>query len=91
MPPEVKALLRETGIDAVRRIVALMDSEDERIALAAAMNIADRAFGKPTQVIAGDPEQPITVNVDDTRERVLGRLASVAARLEAGGGAGGLQ
>lgn len=80
MPPEVKALLRERGLDAVKRIVDLMDSADERIALAAASNIADRAYGKATQPIAGDDEGD-AIKISMTGEEARHDLASALARL----------
>ena len=41
-------LAREAAPDAVRRLIELMNSEDERVAVVACNSILDRAFGKPT-------------------------------------------
>lgn len=75
----VKPLLDQYGPEALRKLVALMESEDERIALMAAKEIADRAFGKPKPsededdgakraltiniVRYSDPEQPNSAQV----------------------------
>jgi hypothetical protein len=40
-------LARQAAPYAVHRLIALMDSEDERVAAVAANAILDRAFGKP--------------------------------------------
>jgi hypothetical protein len=46
---EIKTLARANGEAAFRKILALMDSEDERVALAAAQEVLNRAYGKPQQ------------------------------------------
>ena len=43
---ELQAILDEAAPDAVKRIIALCNSEDEKIALAASRDIADRVIGK---------------------------------------------
>jgi hypothetical protein len=40
-------LAQEAAPDAVRRLIELMNSEDERVAAVACNAILDRAFGKP--------------------------------------------
>ena len=40
-------LARQAAPDAVRRLIELMNSEDERVAAVACNAILDRAFGKP--------------------------------------------
>jgi len=42
-------LARQAAPDAVRRLIELMLSEDERVAAAACNAILDRAFGKPKE------------------------------------------
>lgn len=44
--------------EAIAALVAGLQSNDERIRIAAATALLDRAYGKPTQAIAGDPELP---------------------------------
>lgn len=67
---EVKALARSHGKTALQKIVALMDSEDERIALAASQTLLDRGFGKPSQSIVGGDEDDNPIRIDKI-ERVL--------------------
>jgi hypothetical protein len=49
---EVKELARRYGPEAFRRIVQLMRSDDERVALAAATVVLDRAYGRPITPVA---------------------------------------
>lgn len=48
---EAKALARKHGKHAIRRLVTLIDAQDERVAVAAAQAILDRGYGKPAQAI----------------------------------------
>ena len=48
---EIKELAREKVPAAFARICALIDSADERTALAAAQEVLNRAYGKPTQAV----------------------------------------
>lgn len=48
---EIKELARAHVPAAFAKICALVDSDDERTALAAATEILNRAYGKPTQAI----------------------------------------
>lgn len=45
----VVQLARTKGPEAIRKLVKLLDSYDEKIQLAAANAILDRGFGKPVQ------------------------------------------
>lgn len=51
MAPEVKELARSAAPRAFQRIVDLVDSEDEKVALAASKEVLDRALGKPNQSV----------------------------------------
>lgn len=52
-------MAREHSVAAINRIVALQGSADERVALAAAQALLDRAYGKPAQAhIGGDEDDP---------------------------------
>ena len=44
---EVKALARKHSDAAFKKIISLLESIDERVALAAAQDIPNRAYGKP--------------------------------------------
>lgn len=46
---QVKQCAKENSEAAMRKIVALMENEDPRVALAAAIHVLDRAYGKPEQ------------------------------------------
>lgn len=48
---EVKALARESGAEAVQKLVELMRGDDRRTALAAAQALLDRGYGKPGQSV----------------------------------------
>jgi hypothetical protein len=45
------AASRQHGPDAIERLVELMSSENERVALSAAQALLDRGFGKPQQSV----------------------------------------
>ena len=47
--PDAVAILKAAVPDAVRRLVALSQSDNEKIALQAATAILDRVWGKPMQ------------------------------------------
>lgn len=54
----VKDLARENAPRAMGRLVELIEHADPRIAAVAANSVLDRAYGKPTQPIAGDNDAP---------------------------------
>lgn len=62
---EVVALARKNSVAAMQRMVDLMDAEDERIALAAATQVLDRAYGKPKQLEAPEDAEKrnVTINI----------------------------
>jgi hypothetical protein len=45
----IKLLARENSFEAMQKIVKLMEDPDPRVALAAAIHVLDRAWGKPEQ------------------------------------------
>ena len=55
---EIKELARSFGKEALEKMAALLESDDEKVRLAAAQALLDRGYGKPTQMIAGDDELP---------------------------------
>lgn len=57
---EALDLARNAAPRAIGRVVELVDSKDERVALAAANTIIDRVYGKPTQPLGNDPDNPLT-------------------------------
>src|SRR5579862_5915089 len=57
---DVKALAREHGPAAIAKLRLIMDgAESEAAQVAAARELLDRAYGKPTQTLAGDPNAPL--------------------------------
>jgi hypothetical protein len=58
---QMRALARGAATAAIARLVALSNSEDERVALAATQELLNRAFGKtgaaPGEEPSGAPQQ----------------------------------
>lgn len=50
---EMRALAKDLSKRAVERLGQMLDHDDGRVVVAAAKEILDRAYGKPTQVIEG--------------------------------------
>src|SRR5687768_8093404 len=44
---EIRALARDHGANAIERLVALMDSKNESVAVRAAEALLDRGYGRP--------------------------------------------
>lgn len=61
--PEVRELALRNGPKAFRKICKLIDSDDERIALAASQYVCDRAWGKAVQAVevSGDIEHYVII------------------------------
>jgi hypothetical protein len=49
-------MCRRLGPKCIRKLDALLDSEDDRVAMAALVYAMDRGFGKPVQAIASPDE-----------------------------------
>ena len=62
---EIERLAKDKSKRALERIIELVESDDERIALAAAKEVLDRAFGKARQVEAEDDgsSKALTINI----------------------------
>lgn len=65
---EVKQIAQEYGPGAIEKAAELAGlirdkpaATSEAAQMAAINTILDRAYGKPSQVIAGDPDNPLTV------------------------------
>lgn len=50
-PPDVRSALEAGSLAAAQRLVDLVSSEDERVALAASLALLDRTLGKPSASI----------------------------------------
>jgi hypothetical protein len=72
LDPDVVALARAASPDAIRKQIALLESEDENVALKAAQAILDRAYGKPMQNVTA------TVSTQKAEELADDVLASIA-------------
>ena len=58
-------LARDASPRAIGRLIELVDCDEPRVAIAAANSVLDRAYGKPTQPIAGDDDAaPIRLAAD---------------------------
>ncbi len=64
---EIKALAQDHGPAAIKKLVALLDSDDERTRLAAIKEILDRGYGRPAQTIGGNLDKPVEMVVRHLR------------------------
>lgn len=57
----VRELAREYGLEAIRVLRSIMRDKDapETARIAAGTALLDRGWGKPTQIIGGDADNPI--------------------------------
>ena len=64
---EVRELAQQHTTAAIERLVRAMNGNDDRIAIAAATALLDRAVGKPTQAteLTGPEGQPIAPEMSD--------------------------
>lgn len=79
---EIKAVAQLYGEEAIEKLVALMRGDNPEVALKAANAILDRGYGKPAQMLQGDPEKPLSVNVtalDAFTRRIAGMAEKVSA------------
>jgi hypothetical protein len=71
----IRELARRFGMDALKTLRAIMvDTEAPQTArIQASVAILDRGFGKPTQLIGGDAENPIVY--EEIRRVLVGQNA----------------
>lgn len=48
---EIRTMARAHGAEAFKKVLDLLKSDDERVSFAAAQEVLNRAYGKPTQTI----------------------------------------
>ncbi len=60
---EIRSLARENSRRALERLVELVDSEDDRVALMAAKEVLDRAWGMVKPAKDENDGRTITVNI----------------------------
>lgn len=67
MPEDIKALLGKNTLNAAKRLIALINSDNERIALQASVAVLDRVLGKPVQAqeveMSMSPDATITAQI----------------------------
>ena len=65
IPDEVKELARQHGPGAFQRIVAISKGDDARLALAANIEILNRAYGRPGLAEGDlDPDFPVITKIE---------------------------
>jgi hypothetical protein len=69
----IKALAQSHSESAIKKLVKLMDSDNESISLAASNALLDRGIGKPAQAIIGGDEDDPALSVV-VRKITLGSL-----------------
>ena len=69
--PEVKEILKAASPDAARKLVELVGSRTEKIALAAATEILDRTMGRPETI--GKLQMDMTLSPAAILEQIRGR------------------
>jgi hypothetical protein len=70
---EIRTVARQHSTKAILRLVELVGSEDERVALLAAREILDRGFGRPKPAGASDADQgQLTINIVRFSEDAMG-------------------
>jgi len=78
----IRELARQHSTEAVETLAKIMKaSRSDRARILAANSLLDRAWGKPTQAIAGDPEG--TPLIHEHRTAILAEISRIIA---AGGG-----
>ncbi len=55
---EIQAVARDHGREAIERLVALMGSKNESVAVRAAEALLDRGYGRPVQELSGQEAAP---------------------------------
>jgi len=54
VPWSIKQLAKDNSERALRKIIELIDSKDEKVALMASIHVLDRGYGKPEQRVDAD-------------------------------------
>lgn len=81
---EIKELARQHTAAAVKELARLATkAKSEAARVAAIRELLDRGYGKPTQPIGGDPDNPLVMIDASPRDKLAGRIAGVAAKLGA--------
>lgn len=62
----IKELAQQHGPTAFQRVLELVASDDERVALAASQEVLNRAYGKPVQALSGPEGESLLTGVQIT-------------------------
>jgi hypothetical protein len=76
---EVMGLAREASPRAIQRMIELIDSDDERVALMAAEKVLERAWGKPREAV---PENRVKDMTPEQRRQRFCEILAFAAQLK---------
>lgn len=76
-----EAAAREHSPEALQRLVYWAQSDDPRASVAASQAILDRAWGKPTQLIGGDADHPLTIEPIDRNAQAMREADLMLAQL----------
>ncbi len=67
---EVRALARKHGQAAIKKLVELLKSGDERVVLGAVKELLDRGYGKSAQTITGEGgEGAVSIHLTISQEK----------------------
>jgi hypothetical protein len=72
------ALARQHSTEAVRTLINLMGSEDQRIAMLASQAILERAWGRPKEVDPNDAKPPTVIDLSRLTPHELELLMKLA-------------
>ena len=78
---EAQELARQHGPEAIARLITLMRSDNDPVALRAAEAILDRAYGRPPQAVTVQEERPLQIIICDAPPPESSRLARLPDRL----------
>lgn len=81
LPPDVRAQLAAAAPKAIETLIRLMDSPDEKTAVAAANSVLDRHLGRPAQTVitTTEPAVPEPVQLSSADRIELEAVAMQAA------------
>lgn len=85
---EALAIAKQHGPDAMRKLIELMGSDDDRVALIAANSILDRALGKPKETKEETTAfRPVLASLSPEKlaalRQIMGDLATTSPSVEA--------
>ena len=79
---ECQRLAREASPKAIMRLIELVDSDDERVALLASEKVLERAWGKPKEQQQPERKNPLDEMTPEQRRKRLLELFAYAETLQ---------